>query len=101
MDLRREIKRSDLNMLRLGCLLDTKIETLNRPLNIDIWGSGGRHSWTRTSEKPECVKKIFRPTGLGKITLEEKRQTGKVLKTHTSVLGNANKEDEKRSAREV
>lgn len=61
MDLRREIKRSDLNMLRLGCLLDTKIETLNRPLNIDIWGSGGRHSWTRTSEKPECVKRYSDP----------------------------------------
>lgn len=35
-DLGREIKRSDLNMLSLGCLLDTKIETLSRQLNTDV-----------------------------------------------------------------
>lgn len=60
-DLRREIKRSGLNMLRMGCLLDTKIETLNRQLNIDVWGPGGRYGWKHTSEKPECVRRYSDP----------------------------------------
>lgn len=41
-DLRREIKSSVLNMLHLGCLLDTETETLSRQLNTDVWVSDGR-----------------------------------------------------------
>lgn len=60
-DLGREIKRSDLNMLSLGCLLDTKIETLSRELNTDVWESGKRYSWKHKYEIPECVKRYLEP----------------------------------------
>ena len=61
MDLRREVKRSDLNMLSLGCLLDTKIETSSRQLNTDVWGTGKRYSWQSKSERPECVRRVLEP----------------------------------------
>lgn len=53
-DLRREIKSSVLNMLSLGCLLDTEIETLKRQLNTDVWGSGGGYNWRYQSKRCEC-----------------------------------------------
>lgn len=52
-DLRRKSRRSDLNMLSLGCLLDTKIETWSRQLHTDVWGSEKRHSRSCKRERPE------------------------------------------------